>query len=116
MAVPPACLFCRIAHHELPADVLLDEPDLLAFKDINPQAPTHVIVIPREHLARVADAQTRHAELLGRLLLTANRLARQLQIADGYRLVINCGAQAGQSVDHLHLHLLGGRPMRWPPG
>jgi len=116
MAASPACLFCRIASHELPASVLLDEPDLLAFKDINPQAPTHVVLIPRAHIDRVSNATPAHTALLGQLILAANRLARQLQLADGYRLVINCGAQAGQSVDHLHLHLLGGRPMRWPPG
>ncbi|MBI4356040.1 MAG: HIT domain-containing protein [Candidatus Omnitrophica bacterium] len=111
-----ACLFCRIAQHDVPAAIVLEEPALVAFKDIHPQAPTHLVIIPREHLARVSDASTGHAALLGGLLLAANRLAQQLQLQDGYRLVINCGPQAGQTVDHLHLHLLGGRAMRWPPG
>ena len=111
------CLFCRIAKRQLKADVVAEEEGLLAFKDINPQAPTHLLIIPTEHIPTVADVTPAHTELLGHAIHFANRLARQYQLnAGGYRLVMNCGAEAGQTVFHLHLHLLGGRAMRWPPG
>jgi len=111
------CLFCRIVSHELPADILAEADGLLAFRDVNPQAPTHLLIIPKEHLPSLAEATDAHTTLLGNAIQFANRLARQHRLTEtGYRLVINCGAQAGQSVWHLHLHLLGGRPMKWPPG
>lgn len=113
---PTDCLFCRIAQRTLPADVVAEEDGLLAFNDINPQAPTHVLIIPMEHIPSVADLTDAHTPLISRAFRFANRLAQQLRLTAGYRLVINCGAQAGQSVWHLHVHLLGGRPMRWPPG
>ena len=111
------CIFCRIAAQELPAQVAYQDSQVVAFRDINPQAPIHLQIIPREHIARVSELTEETVHLVGKLVLTANQLARQMDVAEpGYRLVINCNPGAGQSVYHLHLHLLGGRPMRWPPG
>jgi histidine triad (HIT) family protein len=111
------CLFCKIAAGEIPAQLVYEDERAVAFRDINPQAPTHVLVIPREHLASLADAGDGHESLLGHLLLAAARVARAGGLADsGYRTVVNTGAGAGQSVFHLHLHLLGGRALQWPPG
>ena len=111
------CLFCRIAQRTLPAEIVAEDDEVLAFKDVNPQAPTHLLVIPKSHIARVSDLTQETARVVGQTVLMANRLAQQSGIAEpGYRLVMNCGPQAGQSVWHLHLHLLGGRPMKWPPG
>ena len=112
-----ACLFCRIATRTLPAEIVAETEGLLAVKDVNPQAPTHLLVIPTEHIPTVADTTESHTQLLGHAIHFANRLAHQYQLdQSGYRLVINCGPGAGQTVFHLHLHLLGGRPFRWPPG
>jgi len=114
---PQECLFCRIVNRSLPAEIVGDAEGLLAIKDINPQAPIHLLILSTEHIPTLADATDAHTALLGNALHFANRLARQHQlVSSGYRLVINCGAGAGQSVWHLHLHLLGGRPLRWPPG
>jgi len=111
------CLFCRVAQRTLPADIVDEDEALLAFKDIHPQAPTHLLIIPKTHLASVSDLTDATGAIMSRAVLMANRLAKQFGVASsGYRLVVNCGAQTGQSVDHLHLHLLAGRPMRWPPG
>ncbi len=110
------CLFCRIAKGELPADVVLDRDGVVAFRDINPQAPTHVLVIPVEHLASLEMVANHHAPLLTSLVSAVNEVARNEGVAGGFRVVTNVGQSAGQSVDHLHLHVLGGRPMRWPPG
>ena len=111
------CLFCRIAEGEISADVIHEDDQVVAFRDINPQAPTHVLVIPREHVASVDELEEDHAELVGRLFLVARDVARDEGLDDeGYRLVVNTGAGAGQSVFHIHLHLLGGRAMKWPPG
>jgi histidine triad (HIT) family protein len=110
------CLFCRIAKGEVPADVVLDASDVLAFRDVNPQAPTHVLVIPREHVPSLEGLSRAHGELLLNLVEAINQVARLEGVAGGFRVVTNVGAAAGQSVDHLHLHVLGGRPMRWPPG
>lgn len=110
-------LFGRIARGELPADIVYQDDDLVAFRDIGPQAPTHILIIPRKPIATLNDLEPDDAPLMGKLLLAAKRIAEQEGIAeDGYRVVINCNAGAGQTVFHLHLHLLGGRPMRWPPG
>lgn len=112
-----ACLFCRIAKGDIPADVVRSEPDAVAFRDINPQAPTHILIIPRRHVSSVADMTPDDAELVGNLFLMAKELASEEGIAgDGYRMVINAGPSAGQTVFHIHLHLLGGRGMGWPPG
>jgi histidine triad (HIT) family protein len=110
------CLFCRIAKGELPADVVLEREDVLAFRDINPQAPTHVLVIPREHITSWATLDERHDRLLASLVGAVNEVARQEGVAGGFRVVSNVGPAAGQSVEHLHLHVLGGRAFAWPPG
>ena len=111
------CIFCKIASKEIPSKVAYEDAEVLAFHDIQPKAPTHLQVIPKRHIARVSELDERDAGLMGKLVLVANRLAREAGIAEpGYRLVVNCNAGAGQSVYHLHLHLLGGRPMSWPPG
>lgn len=109
-------LFKKIIDREIPADIVYEDDLCLAFRDVNPQAPTHVLVIPKQEVASLADATASDAALLGHLLDAARQLAEQLGLDDGYRVVINCGANGGQSVDHLHLHLLGGRPLKWPPG
>jgi histidine triad (HIT) family protein len=112
----PSCLFCRIAKGEVPADVVLDRSDMLAFRDINPQAPTHVLVIPRDHIESFEALTEQHGELLADLVRATNEVARQEGVAGGFRVVTNVGPPAGQSVAHLHLHLLGGRSLGWPPG
>jgi len=111
------CLFCRIVNKELSSKIVYEDEQVVAFEDINPQAPTHVLVVPRKHIAGLNDASADEAKLLGQLQLVAAQVARARGIVEsGYRVVINNGRGAGQSVFHLHLHLLGGRGMRWPPG
>ncbi|MFN7974141.1 MAG: histidine triad nucleotide-binding protein [Acidobacteriota bacterium] len=112
---PAECLFCRIAAGSLPARVVQDDEHTIAFDDINPVAPHHVVVIPRRHVGRASDLGAADVDLMGRLAATAQAVARSRGLAD-YRLVVNCGPGAGQTVFHLHLHLLAGRPMTWPPG
>jgi histidine triad (HIT) family protein len=108
-------LFARIARGELPADIVYEDDRAVAFRDTSPQAPTHVLVIPREPIARLSEATDEHADLLGHLLGVARRVAKQEGLSD-WRLVVNDGAGAGQTVFHLHVHLLGGRAFAWPPG
>lgn len=110
------CIFCKIGGKELPAKLIYEDADIFAFDDIHPQAPTHILICPRKHMVSLNDATAEDAALLGRMLLVAKKLAAERRISGGYRTVINNGADAGQSVDHLHLHVLGGRAMRWPPG
>jgi histidine triad (HIT) family protein len=111
------CLFCRIAAREIGADVVHDDEEIFAFRDINPKAPIHVLVIPRRHIASAAELGENEGLLLGRMFAVMAQLARDDGIAaDGYRIVTNVGANAGQSVEHLHFHLLGGRRLGWPPG
>jgi len=110
------CLFCKIAGGEIPSKKVYEDDEFFAFHDIDPQAPTHVLVIPKRHVVSLDEVEEGDEALLGRLLLLCQRLARELGIASGYRVVNNCGAPAGQSVFHVHFHLLGGRPMGWPPG
>ena len=109
-------LFGKIIRREIPADIVYEDEHCLAFRDINPQAPTHVLVIPKREIARLSDAGTEEQALLGHLMLAAGRIARSLGVGDAFRLVVNNGAEAGQSVFHLHLHILAGRKLRWPPG
>ncbi len=109
-------LFGKIIRREIPADIVYEDELCLAFRDVNPQAPTHVLVIPKQEIPRLADAQPGDQALLGHLLLAAGKVARQLGVGDAFRLAINNGAGAGQSVFHLHLHILAGRPFQWPPG
>lgn len=111
-----SCIFCQIVVGERPADVLHQDELVTAFRDINPQAPTHILIVPNEHIAGAPEIEEGHGELLARMILTANKLAVSEGRERGYRLVINQGPLSGQSVFHLHLHLLGGRAMRWPPG
>lgn len=112
----PSCLFCKIARREIPAALIHDEGEIVAFRDINPQAPAHLLVIPRRHVASL-DAAAGEPALLGALLAAVPRIAAAAGLAEGgYRAVINTGADAGQSVAHLHLHVLGGRALGWPPG
>ncbi len=111
------CLFCKIARGEIPARIVFEDERLVAFHDISPKAPTHLLIIPREHIPTIDDLAPEHAGLAGGLILAAGKLARDLGIAQpGYRLVFNCNESAGQTVWHIHLHLLGGRPLAWPPG
>ena len=111
------CIFCRIATKEIPAKIAFENFQLLAFHDIHPMAPVHLQIIPKQHIARVSDLKKDNADIVAQMVLAANRLAAEMGIAEpGYRLVINCNPAAGQSVYHLHLHLLGGRPLGWPPG
>jgi len=112
-----ACIFCEIAAKRKPSRAVFEDDSLYAFRDLNPQAPTHVLIIPKKHIPTVNDLAPADAPLLGALVLKARELAQAEGIAErGYRLVVNCNSWAGQSVYHLHLHLLGGRPMSWPPG
>ena len=110
------CLFCRILLNEIPAKKIYEDEHTYAFEDINPQAPTHVLIIPKRHVRGLKEATPEDAELIGRCHLAAAHIARQRGIEDGYRTVLNVGPQAGQSVFHLHVHLLGGRSLHWPPG
>ena len=112
----PDCLFCSIVAGDIPADVVLSTDQVLAFRDIDPKAPTHVLVIPRDHHANVGELAQRDPELAGALLDAARQVAEAEGIADGYRLVFNTGADAGQTVFHVHAHVLGGRDLGWPPG
>ncbi len=111
------CLFCRIANGEIPSDIVAEGERWLAFRDIQPQAPMHVLVVPREHIESVAELREPTRDLAGELLLAVAEVARREAVeGSGFRVVTNVGERAGQSVPHLHLHVLGGRRMRWPPG
>ncbi len=111
------CLFCKIVEGNLPADIVYENDSLIAFRDINPIAPTHILLIPRRHIATMNDVQDSDASIAAELFLTAAKLAADEGLAeDGYRVVMNCNEAAGQSVFHIHLHLMGGRFMSWPPG
>jgi histidine triad (HIT) family protein len=112
----PDTIFSRILDRRVPADILHEDDRCIAFRDIAPQAPVHVLVIPRRPIASLDDLEEADGPLVGHLVVVATRLARELGLAEGYRLVVNCGHDGGQSVDHLHVHLLGGRPLTWPPG
>jgi histidine triad (HIT) family protein len=110
------CLFCKIVAGDIPAKRVYEDELSIAFADINPQAPVHLLVIPKEHIQSIAQATAEHGALLGHLLSTAATLAQAQHLDRGYRIVINTGDDGGQTVAHLHLHLLGGRHMSWPPG
>ena len=111
-----SCLFCRILRHEIPSRRVYEDEHVYAFEDIDPKAPTHVLVIPKRHFADLKEAAAGDAELIGRCHLVAAKIARERKIENGYRTVLNVGPGAGQSVFHLHVHLLGGRHLSWPPG
>jgi len=111
------CLFCNMVSGLIKPEVVMDNEYILAFRDVNPQAPTHILVIPKKHIATLNDINNEDAVLLGQMYLAASELAVQCGIAEsGYRTLINCGSDGGQTVFHLHLHLMGGRDMQWPPG
>ena len=110
------CLFCKIVSGDIAAKKVLEDEYVLAFEDIQPHAPTHVLIIPKRHIRGLKEAQAEDAELVGRLHLAAAEIARQRGIEDGYRTVLNVGPKSGQSVFHMHVHLLGGRDLHWPPG
>jgi len=110
------CLFCKMVAGEIPVKKVFENEDVFAFEDINPQAPTHVLIVPRRHLRGLKEAEAADAELIGKCHLAAAEIARKRGIEDGYRTVYNVGPRSGQSVFHLHLHLLGGRDLAWPPG
>jgi len=116
MSADNPTIFGKIIRREIPAEIVYEDDLALAFKDINPQAPVHILVIPKQRIARLSDAESQEHALMGHLLLTAKRVADQQGLANGYRVVINNGPDGGQTVDHLHLHILGGRQMQWPPG
>ncbi len=112
-----ACIFCRIVAGEMPTALLYEDEECMAFRDLNPQAPVHLLVIPREHVESLDDVGLKDEPMLGHLMRIASRIANDQGLAEnGYRTVINTGASAGQSVFHLHVHVLGGRPLSWPPG
>jgi histidine triad (HIT) family protein len=111
------CLFCNVIEGKVPSDIVYEDEHALAFRDIRPVAPTHVLVVPREHIPGVRDLGDGQAETIGRVMLAARSVARQLGLEeDGYRLVVNDGDAAGQTVHHIHVHVLGGRSLSWPPG
>lgn len=111
-----SCLFCKIIEGNIPSTAVYQDEHGYAFADVNPKAPVHVLIVPREHIGSLADANESHQELLGHLLWAAAEVARVKGLGNGYRIVVNTGEDGGQTVDHLHLHLLGGRPLTWPPG
>ena len=110
------CLFCKIAVGEISATKFYEDASCIAFSDIHPQAPVHLLIIPRQHIASLEAANEKDQELLGHLMLVAAELAKQQKLSKGFRVVMNTGVDGGQTVNHLHLHLLGGRAMHWPPG
>ena len=110
------CLFCRIIQGEIPAKKVYEDEHTVAFEDIDPKAPTHVLIVPKKHIRGLNEAHEQDAELIGRLHLVAAEIGRQRGIEEGYRTVLNVGPKSGQSVFHIHVHLIGGRDLRWPPG
>lgn len=112
-----SCLFCKIAGKEIQSEVIFEDPELIVIRDIKPQAPTHLLVIPKQHIATINDTDSKDEQLLGRMILTAKKMAKAEQLSEeGYRLVFNVNRSGGQDVYHIHLHVLGGRQMTWPPG
>ncbi|HEY9694808.1 MAG TPA: histidine triad nucleotide-binding protein [Oculatellaceae cyanobacterium] len=116
MSATEDTIFGKIIRREIPADIVYEDDIALAFRDVNPQAPVHILVIPKQPLPKLADAESQDHAMLGHLLLTVKRVAQQVGLTNGYRVVINNGDDGGQTVNHLHLHILGGRQMKWPPG
>lgn len=111
------CLFCKIVEGEISADIVFENDNVLAFRDVNPQAPTHILIIPRQHIPTTNDLTENHELIMGRLFSAAKIIAAQEGVSDdGYRMVVNCNEKAGQTVFHIHMHLLAGRDMTWPPG
>lgn len=109
------CLFCKIINRKIPSDIVFEDEQVLAFNDISPQAPAHILIIPKTHISTLDEIDDSNSAMIGELIHTASKIAKGLKL-EGYRLVLNCNEIAGQSVFHIHCHLLGGRPMDWPPG
>ena len=110
------CIFCKIATGEIKTEFVYEDDDMVAFNDIDPKAPVHILIIPRKHIATLDDLSTDETELIGKMILAAVNIAKAQKLEKGYRLVLNCNEQGGQAVFHIHLHLFGGRSMQWPPG
>lgn len=110
------CIFCKIGAKEIPSDVVYEDDHLLAFRDLNPQAPEHILIIPKKHIARIENLTSEDAELMGRIIVAAKYIAEGHGLKNGYRLVFNNGSDGGQEVEHIHLHLMGGRKFGWPAG
>lgn len=110
------CIFCKIANKEIPSTVVYEDEHVYAFRDLNPQAPEHILIIPRKHIARVENLQEEDTELIGRVMVAAKKIADKLGLKTGYRLVFNDGPDGGQEVEHIHCHLMGGRKFGWPAG
>jgi histidine triad (HIT) family protein len=111
------CIFCNIAEHKTPADILYEDDEVMVFRDINPQAPVHLLTIPKKHIAKISEMEAEDQQLVGKIIYIAKQVAQEQGISEsGYRMVFNNGRHGGQDVHHIHLHLLGGRPMHWPPG
>lgn len=111
------CIFCKIINNEIPCEKIYEDDKIISFKDISPAAPVHILIIPKQHITSINEMSEEHIELIGHIFLVAKMLAKQLSISeDGYRIVNNCGEQAGQTVKHVHFHMLGGRDLNWPPG
>ncbi|MGK0498749.1 MAG: histidine triad (HIT) family protein [Oceanicoccus sp.] len=111
------CLFCAIAAKDIPAEIVFEDDQVVAFRDVNPQSPVHILIIPKQHISTINDMQVEHKLLVGHMLFSAKKIAAELGFAeDGFRLVMNCNEHGGQTVFHIHLHILGGRVLGWPPG
>ena len=111
------CIFCKIIKKQIPCDIVYEDDKVIGFKDISPEAPVHVVIIPKQHIADLNSLKQDEAEIIGHIFIVAKEIAKTLGVAEnGYRIVSNCGKQGGQTVDHLHFHLLGGRMLKWPPG
>lgn len=110
------CIFCKIANKEIPSEIVYEDDRSIVFKDLNPEAPVHLLVIPKEHIESAFHIGPEHKELMGHLIYVASKVAEEFNLSKGYRIVNNCGLEGGQTVGHLHYHLLGGRELQWPPG
>lgn len=110
------CIFCMIARKEIPASIVYEDDDVLAFRDLNPQAPQHILIIPKHHIARIENLEDIDVQLMGKIMIAAKKVAEKLELKNGYRCVFNNGADGGQEVEHIHLHLMGGRKFSWPAG
>lgn len=110
------CIFCKIVNGEIPSNILFENEKVIAFADINPVAPVHILIIPKQHISSLNEVAKTDEKTLGQMMLVAKQLAKEADLDDGYRLVLNTGDEGGQTVQHVHLHLIGGRSMQWPPG
>ena len=110
------CLFCKIIDKEIPSELIYEDDKVIAFKDINPRAPVHILIIPKKHISSAKDIKVEDEALIGRIFTVINKLGKEFNLENGYRIVNNCGNDGGQTVQHMHFHVLGGRELKWPPG